>query len=143
MKLNINEQIALRAAYVQLDGTGEGAGRVPYKLGTSRRAVAKNLAALTRALEIFNKAQRSLLNEKFPDHPHGMEIMRDDDPATFDAYTSQINEIMAVKEEIELEPIAASVLYADGNEIGAVALATLELHGLVSGEIAGPPLSLV
>jgi hypothetical protein len=144
LSLDINQQIALRAAYQSLDGVGNGATRVPYKLGPSRRAVAKNITALMRTLEVFEKAQRSLLNEKFPNCPPGIDIRRDDDPPTFDAYTNEINEIMAVKEDVELDMIAATVLYAPGNEIGATALALLEYHNLVADDaspsaMAGTP----
>lgn len=135
--LDVNQQNALFLAFNQLDGydtvaeNGAKTVRVPYKLGSARRAVAKNMNALKASLTIYEEAHKALFKETFPDADENSVIKRDEaDPAAFARFATEQKKIVEAKDEIELLPLPAAVLYGE-NEIPTGALAALEEHGLI------------
>jgi hypothetical protein len=143
LDLDIDQQNALLIAFQQLDsyqvvspGVEDGAKlvSVPYKLGIARRAVVKNINVLRTSLLSFEEINRSLFKETWPDAPDGANIKKEDDPENFARFQTAVAKIVKTKEQLDLLPLPASVLYpADpaAREFPNQALVTLEEHGLV------------
>lgn len=143
LSLNINQQNALVDALSQLDSrevAADGGGKVvkvPYKLGSERRSLIKNLTALKMSLQSWADTARSIFTEHFPDVAEGESVQKKDRPEEFPKYQSAINAAAANKDEIDLLPFTEKVIY-DDNEFPALAVVVLEEHGLIEGTDSKP-----
>jgi hypothetical protein len=146
LDLDINQQNALFSAFNQLDGheqiapgadNGPKVVRVPYQLGSSRRAVVKNLNALRAPLQSYEEAHRGLFLEIWPDLDETAKVTKAEDPEKFARFAAEQKKMLETKDAIELLPLPSAVMYDAGNEFPNQALAELEKYGLIE-EVAAP-----
>lgn len=122
LELDINRMNALADALRALDGremiAGEGAAArvvvVPYKLGTLRHAIAKNLHTLRGPLEAFNEARNGLIREI---SGGGRAIDADQEPGKFAEFSDKVAAMAAAKTTFEFETFTLAALRLDVNEI--------------------------
>jgi hypothetical protein len=143
LQLDINEQNTLFAALSQLDSyTSETPGvengpktvRVPYKLGASRKALVRNMAALQASLTQFEEAHKALFKESFPKVPEGGTATKEAYPDEFPIYQAAQKKMIEEKDDIELWTFPESVLYPTdpkAREFPGDALLVLHNRGLI------------
>ena len=130
LELDLNRMTAIRGALRALDGreavAGEGpAARVvvvPFKLGTLRHTIARNLGALRPHLDAFEEARNGLIRELTGG---GCAIDAAADPKKFSEFSTKVSEMAAAKETLELETFPAAALRLDINEITPDAIEAL------------------
>lgn len=143
LKLNIIEYTEIFNAYGALDAHDEPTKvngfdtmyRVPYKLGSTRRIVIKNMIALKKMIDDFNASRKSILFEIWPDAPKHIDIQSlkpaDFPKGKYDEFEKVADEASKAIDEngVELVMLPHKVIYEDGNEFPFFALATLETPG--------------
>lgn len=135
LDLTVDQQNILMNAFAQLEGYDAVVDgktvRQQYKLGAQRRAIVKNVLALSTSLETWQKISNGIFKEHFPDVPEGEQVSQADRPEEFAKYRAAILEATKKTDQIQLIPLSAKVVY-DDNEIPASSLVALEQHGLIS-----------
>lgn len=143
LNLTFEQQNALLAALQQLDthdvAAPDRAIRVPYKLGSERRALVKNIRALQISLAVWQETTKGIFKENFPDVPEGVAVAQKDRPAEYAKYMADITASSKETDDIELLPFSPKMLYEE-NEFPAVVLALLEERGLVDENYNSPRL---
>jgi len=108
------------------DSTGattDKAIQMPYELsGATRWAVARNLGALKREVEAFDKARTDVIKSLTKG---GSEIKKED-AATMAKYLDQVNEILQKPVKVEVQLIKAEDFKLDANPIPATVLAAID-----------------
>jgi hypothetical protein len=146
LDLDINQQNSLFSAFNQLDGyeqvapdvdNGAKVVRVPYQLGSSRRAVVKNLNALRTSLLSYEEAHKGLFKEIWPDLDETAKVTKAEDPEKFARFAAEQKKMLDTKDAIGLLPLPSAVIYDAGNEFPNQALAELDKYGLIE-EVAAP-----
>lgn len=135
--LDINQQQALFAALNTMDEFDVIVPETPprvikqkYKLGPARRALVYNLRALQVSLAAFDEVRLALVKEFWPSIKAGQTIHQSDDPETFARYQPALAEVLATKDEIDLNPFPDSAIY-NVNDFDTEVLALLEEFGLI------------
>lgn len=132
--LSYDKQNELAAAIGQLDmhevAAPDKAIRAPYKLGSERRALVKNMKALQESISTWQEITKQIFKENFPDVPDGVGVHQKDRPIAYAKYMAEITASGQQEEEIELIPFSAKAMY-DDNEFPAAVLALLEKYELI------------
>lgn len=141
LTLTYDQQNALLVALQQLD-MHEIIGhdkvvRVPYKLGSERRALVKNIRALQSSLAVWQEVTKAIFKENFPDVPDGVGVLQKDHPVEYSKYIAAITASSKESEEVEMTQFSSNVLYEE-NEFPSMVLALLEERGLVEEDIKSP-----
>lgn len=145
VKLNLSygQQNELLAAFSNLDmheiTAPDKAIRVPYKLGSERRTLVKNMRALQTSLAVWQDVTKAIFKENFPDVPEGQGVQQKDRPIEFAKYQADITASANKKDDVELIPFSVKVLYEE-NEFPGDVLALLEKYDLIEDEPKAPRL---
>lgn len=147
INLNAQQATELFNAFNALDGYDGPAKvkgedvlyRIPYKLGSIRRVIVKNLLNLKERLDQFDLTRKNLLFEAWPDGPKDIMIQdlkpKDFPDGAYKKFEQMVNEAIQAKDEtaIELVELPYKVIYDSGNEFPLFALAVLEdkRYGLI------------
>lgn len=134
MKVTINTAHRLVNALLALDGrqravkNGEAETVIiePYKLGVARLAIARNVSRLRAVLADFEKARDGLIREI---SNGGDSIDPKANPDGFKKFTISVNEMLGQEAEVDLEPLKASQLKLDENDINPAIL--VDMHEIV------------
>jgi hypothetical protein len=143
MELTYDQQNQLLAALAQIGehdvATANGQiVKVPYKLGSERRALVKNIRALQASLATWQEVTKAIFRECFPDVPEGQEVHAKDMPVEFAKYRTALTASSAEKDEIELVSFSEKVIYEE-NEFPAMVVALLEERGLIHEDNPAAP----
>lgn len=131
LELDVTRMNRLATALRALDGREAIAGKgdaarvvvLPFKLGTLRHVIAKNLGVLRPHLEAFNEARKGLLREV----SGGLcAINGEKEPEKFAQFSELVDKMATEKKAtVDLETIPLSRLYLDVNEIPPDAIEAL------------------
>lgn len=143
LTLTFEQQNALLSALQQLDMhevvAPDRAIRVPYKLGSERRALVKNIRALQTALAVWQETTKGIFKENFPDVAEGVPVAQKDRPVEYAKYMADVTASSKETDDIELMPFSPKMLYEE-NEFPGMVLALLEERGLVDENFNSPRL---
>jgi hypothetical protein len=137
--LDINRQSQLLNAFGSLDsyeaitpGIEQGAKviRVPYKLGCARRELIKNINALKASLLSFEEVRKSMIVETWPDKPEYLIDGVPESEQKYPLFKLTVEAVVARKDDVELLPMPAAVMY--GNDFPSGSVALLDELGLIS-----------
>lgn len=112
---------------------------VAFKLGSERRTLVKNIRALQVSLSVWQEITKGIFKESFPDVAEGASVDPKEKPAEWAKYTSAVQLSAKEKDEVELIPFSAKVIY-DDNEFPGMVVALLEERGLVEEDVKTPRL---
>lgn len=138
LTLTYDQQNALLAAFNKMD-MHEVVGPdksvlVPYKLGSERRTLVKNIRALQTSLSAWQDITKGIFKENFPDVPDGVSVSQKDRPDDWSKYIAAIQISSLQKDEVELIPFSEKAIY-DDNEFPGMVLALMEERGLIEEDI--------
>ena len=141
MKLSLNfyEQVNLLNAFASLDSykstisSVEGPSeilRVPYKLGSKRKILVKNLVTLNAKVAEAEETRKDIFRESFPNVPEGTSVQQADDPEAFANYVAAVEKSRQDKDEVELLTFGEDDIYND-NDFPSASILTLSEAGLI------------
>lgn len=137
LELTYEQQNTLLAALQQLDMHEivgpDKAVRVPFKLGSERRTLVKNIRALQVSLSVWQDITKSIFKENFPGVPEGVSIDPKEKPVEWAKYISEVQISAKEKDEVELIPFSVKVIYEE-NEFPSMVVALLEERELVEDD---------
>jgi hypothetical protein len=136
LSLDLNEVFKLHTALTGLDGYDRAVGdkvvKEFYSLGALRLDIARNLSALERISEDFEKARSALVKECEPESGKGVK----EGDKKWPRFKTEFERMSSQKQEIKLAVIDLSKLDIAKNPIPVLVLAALEpiLVGKVEDE---------